>query len=150
MMIWWNWRIQHHYRCSSIIKKNGGSKINISPNRWWKNTDQNHTSADWWWKIADRCMKMSGSRTNTSVVDGDNWWTRNLSMIKTGRTKNQYISCSSILKIDEPIANRNVRRDVTALTGWQRSHHWHPVMTRQKRCFYKGQSLTWARIFVVN
>ena len=46
--------------------------------------------------------------------------------------------------------NRNVRRDVTALIGWQRSHHWHPVMTRQKRCFYKGQSLTWARIFVVN
>ena len=29
---------------------------------------------------------------------------------------------------------RNVRRDVTALIGWQRSHHWHPVMTRQKSC----------------
>ena len=28
---------------------------------------------------------------------------------------------------------RNVRRDVTALIGWQRSHHCHPVMTRQNR-----------------
>ena len=45
---------------------------------------------------------------------------------------------------------RNVRRDVTAWTGWQRSHHCHPLLTRQKRCFYKGQSLTWAHIFVVH
>ena len=46
--------------------------------------------------------------------------------------------------------NRNVRRDVTAWIGWQRSHHCHPLLTRQKRCFYKGQSLTWAHIFVVH
>ena len=46
--------------------------------------------------------------------------------------------------------NRNVRRDVTALIGWQWSHRCHPVVTQQKRCFYKGQSLTWANIFVVN
>ena len=37
---------------------------------------------------------------------------------------------------------RNVRRDVTAWIGWQRSHRYRPVVTRQKRCFYKGQSLT--------
>ena len=49
-----------------------------------------------------------------------------------------------------PIYNRNVRLDVTAWTGWQRSHHCHPLLTRQKRCFYKGQSLTWAHIFVVH
>ena len=46
--------------------------------------------------------------------------------------------------------NRDVRRDVTAKIGWQRSHHRHPVLTGQKRCFYKGQSLTWACIFVDN
>ena len=45
--------------------------------------------------------------------------------------------------------NRNIRRDVTPWIGWQRSHQCHPVLTRQKRCFYKGQSITWARIFVV-
>ena len=52
--------------------------------------------------------------------------------------------------IDILITNRNVRRDVTAWTGWQRSHHCHSALTRQKRCFYKGQSLTWAHIFGVN
>ena len=50
----------------------------------------------------------------------------------------------------QKIRYRNVRRDVTAWTGWQSSHHCHPVLTRQNRCFYKGQTLTWARIFVVN
>ena len=45
---------------------------------------------------------------------------------------------------------RNVRRDVTAWTGWQRSHNCHSLLTRQKRCFYKGRSLTWAHIFVVH
>ena len=52
--------------------------------------------------------------------------------------------------IEELFADRNVRRDVTAWTGWQRSHRCHPVVTRQKRGFYKGQYLTWAHIFVVN
>ena len=45
---------------------------------------------------------------------------------------------------------RNVRRDVTAWFGWQRSHHCHSLLTRQKCCFYKGHSLTWAHIFVVH
>ena len=40
--------------------------------------------------------------------------------------------------------------DVTAWIGWQRSHHYHPRLTRQKRCFYRGRFLTWARIFGVN
>ena len=31
---------------------------------------------------------------------------------------------------------RNFQRDVTAWIGWQRSHHYHPRLTRQKRCFY--------------
>ena len=47
------------------------------------------------------------------------------------------------------LGNRNVRHDVTAWICWQRSHHCYPLLTRQKRCFYKGQSLTWAHIFVV-
>ena len=37
---------------------------------------------------------------------------------------------------------KNFQRYVTALIGWQRSHHCHPALTRQKRCFYKGQLLT--------
>ena len=44
---------------------------------------------------------------------------------------------------------RNFQRDVTAWIGWQISHHGHPLLTRQKRCFYKGQLLTRARIFVL-
>ena len=43
-----------------------------------------------------------------------------------------------------------IKCDVTAWTGWQRSHHYHMRLTRQKRCFYKGQVVTRARIFVVN
>ena len=35
-------------------------------------------------------------------------------------------------------AHRNVRRDVTSWIGWQRSHHCHPLLTRQKLCFNKG------------
>ena len=41
---------------------------------------------------------------------------------------------------------RNVRRDFTAWIGWHRSHHSHLLLTRQKRCFYKGRSLTWGGI----
>ena len=44
---------------------------------------------------------------------------------------------------------RNFQHDVTAWIGWQRSHHGHPLLTRQKRCFYKSQLLTWAHIFVL-
>ena len=40
------------------------------------------------------------------------------------------------------IRNRNFQRDVTAWTGWQRSHHYHPRLTRQKRCFDKCQVVT--------
>ena len=52
-----------------------------------------------------------------------------------------------IIKIDY----RNVRCDVTARTGWQRSHHCHPSLNCQTRRFLQeGMEVTPALIFVVN
>ena len=45
---------------------------------------------------------------------------------------------------------RNVQRDVTTWTGWQRWPPHKPACTEQKRCFYKDSSLTRVLIFVVN
>ena len=47
-------------------------------------------------------------------------------------------------------AKRNFQHDATAGICWQRSHHYHPRLTRQKRRFYTVWSFTWACIVVFN
>ena len=86
-----------------------------------------------------------------NVTRHSGWWPHTVTP-SIDRTLHQFLTITDLDLITEFdfLPNRNVRRDVTALIGWQRSHHWHPVMTRQRRCFYKVQSLIWARIFVVN
>ena len=70
----------------------------------------------------------------------------------------KFTNCETILKDSDSYSvarlpehcfmeYRNVRCDVTAWTGWQRSHHCHPALTRQKRCFYKGQVVSYLSLY---
>ena len=51
---------------------------------------------------------------------------RRLCLRRVKRENDTDRRCKS-LNFRERRRYRNVRRDVTALIGWQRSHHWHPV-----------------------
>ena len=105
---------------------------------------------DWWWdfflRSGDLDLLLTGDLDLelASVSESDSSLEACLKTIITKVktvTKHLLTGWHFFLK-----SNRNVRRGVTAWIGWQRSHHYHPVHTWQKCCFYKGVSIiTWAR-----